>query len=105
MVAVMVVEPAASAVAMPEGVMLATFAFASDQAAAAVTSTVEPSLYVAVALNCLVAPTETFAVAGDAATASSVFPGPLSPEEVPPHPTLASSSERVSEKNSEYTDL
>ena len=44
MVAVMVVEPAARAVAMPAGVMVATFALASAQVAAAVTSAVELSL-------------------------------------------------------------
>jgi hypothetical protein len=43
-VAVTVVEPAATAVASPDEVMVATFAFASVQVAEAVTSAVEPSL-------------------------------------------------------------
>jgi len=42
--ALIVVEPAATAVAIPEEVMIATFAFASVQVAAEVTSAVEPSL-------------------------------------------------------------
>jgi hypothetical protein len=43
-VAVTVVEPAATAVALPAEVMVATFAFVSVQLAVAVTSAVEPSL-------------------------------------------------------------
>lgn len=98
MVAVMVVEPAASAVATPEAVIFATFALASDQVADAVTSWEEPSLKVPVALNCSVAPTKRLAVVGDAAMAVSVFCED-GDDVVPPQPVLASSSATASEKN------
>ena len=73
MVAVTVAEPAASAVAMPEEVIFATFGPASVQVADAVTSWEEPSLKVADALNCFVSPTERLAVAGDAAIVIRFF--------------------------------
>jgi hypothetical protein len=106
MVAVTVVEPAPSAVAIPALVMLATFAFVSVQVADAVTSAVEPSLKVALALNCRVAPTERSSVAGDAAMVISVLPEPPEPEEdVPPHPAMASRSGKVSEKKRVFISL
>jgi hypothetical protein len=49
--AVTVVEPAATPVARPAELIVATAAFAADQLADAVTFAVEPSLYVAVAVN------------------------------------------------------
>lgn len=104
MVAVMVVEPAASAVAMPEAVIFATLALASVQVADAVTSWEEPSLKLAVALNCSVAPTERLAVAGEAAMAVSVF-CEGGDDVVPPQPVLASSRAMASEKSREYTSL
>lgn len=103
-VAVMVVEPAASAVAMPEAVIFATFALASVQVADAVTSWEEPSLKVPVALNCSVAPTERLTVVGDAAMAVSVF-CEGGDDVVPPQPVLASSRATASEKNNEYASL
>lgn len=99
MVAVTVAEPAPSAVAIPVLVMRATFPFVSVQVADAVTSAVEPSLKVPVALNCRVAPTERSTVAGDAAIACSVLLELPEPEdEVEPHPAIASRSGKVSEK-------
>jgi len=104
MVAVMVVDPEARAVAKPEAVIFATFPLASVQVADGVTSWEEPSLKVAVALNCSVAPTERLALEGDAAIAVSVFcEGGV--DAVPPQPVLARSSAKVSEQNSEQTSL
>jgi hypothetical protein len=104
MVAVIVVEPAASAVAMPEEVIFATVGPASVQVADAVTSWEEPSLKVADALNCFVAPTERLAVAGDAAIAIRFF-CEGGDDAVPPQPMLASSSAKVSEQKNELTNL
>jgi hypothetical protein len=50
--AVTVVEPAATPVARPAGLIVATVVVAAVQFAAAVTFAVELSLYVAVAVNC-----------------------------------------------------
>lgn len=106
MVAVTVVEPAPTAVASPEGVMVATFAFASVQVAAAVTSAVELSLYVAVALNCSLAPMARFAVAGEAAIAVMIFvEGPVLADEDTPHPTLAANSGRERQSRRERSTL
>jgi hypothetical protein len=62
-VAVRVVEPAATAVASPDATV-ATVGFELVQVAVVVTFPVVPSLYVAVAANCWVAPTAILAVAG-----------------------------------------
>jgi hypothetical protein len=72
-VAVIVVEPLATAVASPVEATFATAIFEDVQAAVAVTSAVEPSLYVALAANCCVAPATMVAVAGDTVMAVSVF--------------------------------
>jgi hypothetical protein len=63
-VAVTVVEPAATAVATPDALIVATVGFELVQVAVVVTFPVVPSLYVAVAANCWVAPTAMLAVAG-----------------------------------------
>jgi hypothetical protein len=105
MVAVTVVEPAAMAVAIPDEVMVANFAFASVQAAEEVTSAVEPSLYVALAVNCWVAPTARFAVAGEAAIELRTLVVLLElRDEVPPQPAAASSG-RQRQRNAECTYL
>jgi hypothetical protein len=101
MVAITVVDPAATAFAMPDGLIVATAAFASVQVAVAVTSAVDPSLYVPVAVNCSAAPIEISAVAGDVAIAVSVFVGLMEPDAAPPQPILASSSERQRERTRE----
>lgn len=62
--AVMAVEPVATAVAIPEELIVATAVFAEVQAAVVLTFPVEPSLYVAVAVNCCVAPVVRDADAG-----------------------------------------
>jgi hypothetical protein len=106
MVAVTVVEPVATAVAIPDEVMVATFAFASVQAAEEVTSAVEPSLYVAWAVNCWLAPTARFAVVGDAAIELKTLVVPLEPmEELPPQPATVSRSERQRQRNEECAYL
>lgn len=99
--AVIVVEPAATAFAMPDVLIVATAVFASDQLADAVTSAVDPSLYVPVAVNCSAAPIEMSAVAGDVAIVISVFVGLMEPDAAPPQPILASSSERQRQRTRE----
>lgn len=104
--AVTVVEPVAMAVAIPDEVMVATFAFASVQVAEEVTSAVEPSLYVASAVNCWVAPTARLAVAGEAAIElTTLVVLPELREELPPQPAAASSSERQRQRNEECAYL
>lgn len=107
MAAVTVVEPAATPVATPDAVIVAIFPLASVQVADAVTSAVEPSLYVAFAMNCCVAPMARLAVAGVAAIAVSSLGEPLGlrPDEVPPQPAVANSSERQRQRNKEYEYL
>ena len=63
-VAVTLVEPEATPVANPELSMVATAVLAAAQAAVVVTLPVELSLYVAVAVNCCVAPVAKLAVLG-----------------------------------------
>ena len=70
-VAVTVVEPAATAVASPDATV-ATVGFELVQVAVVVTFPVVPSLYVAVAANCWVAPTAILAVAGVTAIEATV---------------------------------
>jgi hypothetical protein len=106
MVAVTVVEPAPMAVAIPDEVMVASFAFASVQVAEEVTSAVEPSLYVALAVNCWVAPTARLAVAGEAAIELRTLVVLLElRDELPPQPAAASRSERQRQRNEECTYL
>jgi hypothetical protein len=62
--AVTVVEPPATPVATPLELMVATAVSAMDHVACELTFPVEPSLYVPVAVNCCVVPTDTVAVAG-----------------------------------------
>jgi hypothetical protein len=61
---VIVVVPAPIAVATPEALIVATAVFEEVQVVLAVTSPTEPSLYVAVAWYCCVAPTVTLRFAG-----------------------------------------
>jgi hypothetical protein len=106
MLAVTVVEPAATPVAIPDEVMVATFASASVQVAEEVTSAVEPSLYVALAVNCWAAPTARLAVTGEAAIELKtlvVLPDPM--DELPPQPAAASRSERLRQRNEECAYL
>lgn len=63
--AVMAVVPEATAVARPAALTVATAGLAAVQAALAVMFCVVPSLYVAVAENCCVAPTKRFAGFGE----------------------------------------
>jgi hypothetical protein len=86
-VAVMALEPAATAVASPEELIVATAVFAEVQVAVVPTFPVEPSLYVAIAVNCWVAPTAMLAVLGDAEIVLSVFGEGAIP--ATPHPMLA----------------
>jgi hypothetical protein len=92
--AVTVVEPAASAVASPAELIVATAAFASVHVAVDVTFAVEPSLYVAVAVNCCVAPAVTLSVEGDATMDVSVFPRGGSDEFPLPQPVHTSSRKK-----------
>jgi hypothetical protein len=86
--AVMVLVPAATPVARPEVLMVATDGVADNQLAA--TALVLPSLYVPVALNCCVLPTTMDGLAGLIAIETSVGAGGVVPPpepELPPHPT------------------
>ena len=71
--AVICVDPEATAVARPLELIVATAVFAADQVAVVVTFAVGLSLYVAVAVNCSVAPTAILPVLGDTEIAVSVF--------------------------------
>ena len=103
--AVTVVEPAATAVASPDEVMVATFAFVSVQLAVVVTSAVEPSLYVAIAVNCCLAPTATLAVPGVAAIAVRTFVVPVPADADPPQPTPAASSGRQRQRRRKRNEV
>jgi hypothetical protein len=65
--AVTVAEPAATPVATPLEFIVATDGVPEVQVAVAVTLPLDPSLYVAVALNCCVAPVEMLGLTGDTA--------------------------------------
>jgi hypothetical protein len=69
----MVVDPAAAAVARPAAVMVAVAVLELVQAAVEVTFAVDPSLYVAVAVNCCVAPAAMLGAAGVTAMEESDF--------------------------------
>jgi len=69
------VDPAATPVAMPLAFTVAIELLAAAQVAAELMFAVEPSLYVAVAVNCSVAPTAMLGVAGVTAIDVSVFAG------------------------------
>jgi hypothetical protein len=71
--AVIVVEPVDNPVTNPSEFTVATVAVELVQVAVVVTSAVEPSLYVPIAANCVVAPTAMLAVLGDAEIDVSVF--------------------------------
>jgi hypothetical protein len=93
-----VVEPAAMPVARPLELIVAIAEFAAVQFAEEVTFAVEPSLYVAVAVNCSVAPAAMLAFPGDTAIDVRVF---VDESEFPelPQPVVASTSRK--EKQSE----
>jgi hypothetical protein len=71
--AVTVVDPEAIAVASPELLIDATVVFVTAQLAVEVTSFVDPSLYVAVAVNCCVAPIAKLVGLGVIERAVTVF--------------------------------
>ena len=96
-VAVTALEPAATAVAIPDELIVATAVFADVQLAVALTFAVEASLYVAVAVNCVVAPTAKLTVLGDGEIDVTVFCGVVNTEL--PHPMLARISDRGIERN------
>jgi hypothetical protein len=83
----MTLEPAATAVAIPAELIVATAAFTEFQLAVVLTSPVESSLYVAVAVNCWVAPKAMLAVLGDAEIVLIVFAGGAMSD--PLHPVVA----------------
>jgi hypothetical protein len=96
MVAVSVVDPAPAAVARPAALTVATLVEELLQFAVEVTSPVEPSDHVPVALNCCVAPGAIVAVEGETAMLASAggFVEPLPEPEEPallldPHPAAA----------------
>jgi energy-converting hydrogenase Eha subunit E len=72
--AVTVVEPAAMPAARPLEFTVATVGVATVQLAVELTLEVEPLLYVAVAVNCCVAPTGMLALGGATAIEVSVTP-------------------------------
>ncbi len=86
-VAVMVLEPAATPVAKPETLIVATAVF--DESQLADTALVLPSLYVPVALNCCVLPIAIAGLAGvtEIETSVTVVGGGVEPPELPPQPT------------------
>jgi hypothetical protein len=86
-VAVMVVDPGSNAFAMPDELTVATAAFVSVQLAVEVTLAAEPSLYVAVAVSCSVAPMTRLGVAGDTAIALRDFSEMPANDVGAPHPT------------------
>jgi len=73
--AVMMLVPARRPVARPVAVTVPTWVVAELQAALALMSRAEPSLYEAVAVNCCLAPMATEAVAGVTAMLASVAAG------------------------------
>jgi len=85
-VAVMVVVPAATAVARPLLVTVAIDVSDELQVACAVTSRLVPSEYEPVAANCLVVPWGMLGLAGVTAIESSVTPGGTGAESEPPPP-------------------
>jgi hypothetical protein len=97
--AVMVLEPAATAVAIPEELIVATALFAEVQVAVVLTFPVEPSLYVAVAVNCWVAPGVMLPEDDETPIDVSVFGGGAVTVEVPPHPAIARINGMERERN------
>jgi hypothetical protein len=93
-----VVEPAVTPVARPLEFIVATPGLATVQLAVELTLAVEPSLYVAVAVNCRVAPTATLGVDDATETDVSVLFGGGLLEEPPAHAVLAITSEREKRK-------
>lgn len=73
--AVTLVEPPATAVSRPLALMVATAELPTVHVTFELTFAVEPSLYVAVAVNCCVSPAETFAEVGRTETTVKVFVG------------------------------
>ena len=92
--AVIAVDPEATAVAMPPEFTVATAGVAAIQFAVEVTFAVELSLYVAVAVNCCVAPTPILVLDGDTESAVSVFVVPAELAGMDWHPVLAIISEK-----------
>jgi len=92
-VALIVADPAATAVASPPVLTVATDVLDDAHVADEVTSAVDPSLYVPVAVNCCVAPTPMLAVVGAALIETSALFGGVTPGEEP-QPTPAMTSRR-----------
>jgi hypothetical protein len=87
-VAVMLVDPAATEVAKPAVLIVATDWVAESQLAAEVRTFVLPSLYVPVAANCCVVPAVMEGLDGVMAMETSVtVTGGVVPPELPPQPT------------------
>ena len=100
--AVMVEEPAATPVARPLPLIVATVAFDELQVTCAVISRLVPSEYVPEAANCLVTPIGMLGLAGVTDMETSVAVGPPDPASVPPlHPTKMkkSTSRRIEIKS------
>ncbi len=102
--AVTVVEPAATAFTSPVEVMVATVWLAAVHVTDELTFTVDPSLYVAVAVNCWLAPGAKLALAGVTEIDVSVFVVLVEGEPIPLQPTLtrisdSESNEAQTEKN------
>ena len=101
--ALTVVEPAATAEAIPEELIVAIAVFAVVQVAVEVTFAVELSLYVAVAVNCSVAPTAMLAVPGDTAIAVRVFVVFVETGVTElPHPVVASTNASETGRQSDW---
>ncbi len=96
--AVTEVEPAATAVASPDMLIVAAELLEDVQLAVEVTFAVELSLYVAVAVNCCVVPAAIVAVAGETEIDVSVLIGGGSDELPPPHPVPAITREKERKK-------
>ena len=95
-VAVTVVEPAAIAFTSPVEVTVATVWLAAVHVTDELTFAVEPSLYVAVAVNCWLAPGAKLALAGVTEIDVSVFVVLVEGDPIPLQPTLTTISDRES---------
>jgi hypothetical protein len=91
--AVIVVDPEATAVTVPLEFTVAIAGVAAAQFAVELTFAVELSLYVAVAVNCCVAPTPILVLDGDTETAVSVL-DELAGMDWHPVPAIISEKER-----------
>jgi hypothetical protein len=93
--AVTVLDPAATPDAIPAALIFAAAALELVHATVDVTFAVEPSVYVAVAVNCCAAPAAMLAVAGVTAMEVTEFWLPVN--EPPLHPMLATANDSKTE--------